>query len=196
LKEKNVKTMKYFLALACVLGLVASCMAQNADTDVPTKKMPGIQDARAAALRALKAHDLSTEDSTGEVSPPATTPSTGKFVFNIKINVNPGLPTTSKIFCSASAATAESVTLVSFVDDGAVVATRSGSTATCSITLPYGWFLATPTKDPVGLGIAVTSLTGSSSTPPNQTGESLQSLHLPAVPANGATTTEAITISI
>ena len=108
-----MKTMKFFFAMACVLGLAASCFAQNADTNAPTNNAPGIQRARDAALRALKAHDQGPAE-----VPATTTPTTGTLVFNITIDVNPGLPSTEKIYCSASASTFETGT--TFYDDGNV----------------------------------------------------------------------------
>lgn len=187
-----MKTTKFLFAIACLLALAASCFAQDATPGATTKNAPGIRAARAAALRALKAHDVNAAD----LPPATTTPTTGKFVFNIKIDVNPGLPTTAKIGCSASLATADTATADAFENDGVAVATRSGSTATCSITVPYGWFLATPTKDEVGIGVVIESETGTLGTPPYQVGTSTQELILTAVPANGATTTENITTSI
>lgn len=189
-----MKRLRFPFALACLLALAASCLAQNADTtesiNVQTKTSSTLIDARAAARRALATHD------TDQVEPPAaTTPTTGKLVFNIKIDVNPGLPTTAKIGCEASVAVADITSLDSFENIGEAAATRSGSSATCTITLPYGWFLASPTKDAVGIGIVVTSTTGTLGTPPFTEAASSQSIKL-AVPANGATTTENIVTSI
>jgi hypothetical protein len=188
LKEETVKTPKFPFAIACVLALAASCLAQNADTNAPTKKTLGIEAARAAALRALKAPDVGPDN-----LPPAASFITGKFVFTITIHVNPGVPTTSKIYCSASATTSEASSF--FFDDGAALATRTGGTATCSMTLFYGWFLATSASDKVAIGVSVTSAIGTLGTPPYETLESSQSL-LMAVPASGATTPVSVTTAI
>jgi hypothetical protein len=193
LKEKNVKTMKFFFAMACVLGVAASCFAQNADINVPTKKTSGIQAARAAALRALKAHDQGSAE-----APPTTSPTTGTFVFTITIDLHPGFPSGQKIYCSASADTSEYTAPpdVTFSADGYVQATVSGSTATCSITLKYGWLLATPTKDPVGLGVNVGFIYGTVGTAPYWINESVWSNSLPGVPASGSTTPIKVTTAI
>jgi len=81
--------------MACMLGLAASCFAQNADTNVSTKKTSGIQAARAAAARALKAPGQSSE----EVPAVAATLTSGAFVFTITIDLHPGFPTSDKIYC-------------------------------------------------------------------------------------------------
>ncbi len=194
LKEKNVKTMKFFFAMACVLGLAASCFAQNADTNVSTKKTSGIQAARAAAARALKAPGQSSE----EVPAVAATLTSGTFVFTITIDLHPGFPTSDKIYCSANAYTSESssANYADFSADGYVQATVSGSTATCSITLKYGWLLATPTSDTVGLGVDVRSTYGSAGTIPWWDNESTWGSSLASVPASGSTTPVKVTTAI
>lgn len=184
-----MKTTKLPFAIACILALAASCLAQSADTNVAAKKSPGIDAARAAALRALKASDISPD-----TLPPAASFITGKFNFTVTIHVNPGIPTTSKIFCSASAVTTDASNF--FFDDGAAVATRSGSTATCTLTLFYGWFLAAAATDKVAMGVVVTSSIGALGTPPYETLESTSSLAPIAVPASGATTAVNVTTSI
>lgn len=185
-----MKTMKFFFAMACVLGLAASCLAQNADTNAPTKKLSGIQAARAAALRALKAHDQSP----AEVPAAATTPTTGTFVFTITIDLHPGFPSSEKISCSADASTQEYATspFVGFSADGTVAATVSGNTATCSITLKYGWLLATPTTDTVALGVDVFAVYGTEGIIPFYVNESTWSSTI-SVPASGSTTAVKVT---
>ena len=183
-----MKITKLPFAVACILALAAICLAQSADTNVPAKKSPGIENARAAALRALKAPDVSPDNLA-----PAASFITGKFVFTVTIHVNAGIPTTSKIYCSATATTNEASNF--FFDDGAALATRSGATATCKLTLYYGWFLATPATDKVGIGVGVTSSIGTLGTPPYETLDSSQSL-LMAVPASGATTPVNVTTAI
>jgi hypothetical protein len=182
-----MKTTKLICTIVCALGLVASAFAQN----VESKKSPGILgylDPKTGAFHVLTR-------SVGPEETPQVTPTTGKFVFNITIAVNPGLPSTSKISCTASVAVEEAATVSLFEDNGAAAATRSGSTATCSITLPYGWYLTTPTTDMVTLNIQVASVTGKVGTLPYSDGLSSQTLSI-KVPASGSTTTETISTAI
>jgi hypothetical protein len=181
-----MKTTKLFFAIVGVLGLVAGCFAQDAQT----KKTPGILgylDPKTGAFRILPTPGASPAES------PMVTPTTGKLVFNITIAVNPGLATSAKILCSATAAVAEATTAGVFEDTGTVVATRSGATAKCSVTLPYGWNLAKPSSDVVSLSVTVTATTGTA--PPITEAISSQSLSIP-VPTSGSTTTEAISTAI
>jgi len=191
-----VKTSKFPFAIACILALVASCLAQNEETNVTTsvqtKRTPGVlgyMDQKTGTF-----HPLTNGINPADL-PPATTPTTGKLVFNIKIAVNPGLPTTAKIQCEATATVGDLTTNALFTNMGVVNATRSGATATCSITLPYGWFLASPSTDTVVLGIVVDATNGALVTPPYTLATGSQSLTI-KVPANGATTTENLSTSI
>jgi len=194
-----LKTLKLSLAVACALACAASCLAQTADANhadanqtinAPTTTSSALSGAKAAARRALASHATDAAE-----LPPATTPTTGKLVINIKIDVNPGLPAANKINCGADAITGDEGNADIFENDGAVLATRSGSTATCKITLPYGWFLASASKDEVGIGITVESTTGTEGSVPFTDAIGSTSITIP-VPANGATTTENITLSI
>jgi hypothetical protein len=182
-----MKTVKLIFAIACVLGLAASCFAQ----DVQTKKTPGILgylDPKTGAFRILPT------PGTGPAESPTVSPTTGKLVFNLTIAVNPGLSSSAKILCTATAAVAEASTGGVFEDTGAVAATRTGSTAKCTATLPYGWNLANPSSDRVGLSVNVTATVGTGA-PPFTESISSQSLSI-AVPPSGTTTTEAISTSI
>jgi hypothetical protein len=182
-----MKMMRLFLAISCLLGLVASGFAQ----DVQTKKTPGILgylDPKTGTFRILPTPGTSPAES------PTVTPTTGKLVFNITIAVNPGLSSSAKILCTATAAVSEASTAGVFEDTGAVAATRTGGTAKCSVTLPYGWNLANPSSDRVGLSVNVTATVGTGA-PPFTENISSQSLSI-AVPPSGTTTTEAISTTI
>jgi hypothetical protein len=186
-----MKTTSLFLSAACFLVLVASGFAQDAQSEnAQPKKSPGILgylDPKTGAFRILPTPD--------KVSPelPAVTPTVGKFVFNITIALNPGLSPTAKLLCTATAATSEAATQSLFEDFGTAVATRAGATAKCTITLPYGWTLASPASDFVSLGVQVSSSTGT--VPPTVSALSSQSFII-KVPPSGTTTTQTVSTSI
>jgi len=187
-----VKTMKFFFAMACVLGVAASCFAQSADKNVSTQKTSGIQAARTAALRTLKAHDQSSEG-----APPAASPTTGTFAFTITIDLHPGFPN-EKIYCLASADTNEYTSLpdVGFSANGYVQATVSGSTATCSINLKYGWLLNTPKTDILTLVVEVSAVYGTEGTAPFWVNDSTWSNAVTGIPASGSTTPIKVTTAL
>jgi hypothetical protein len=91
------------------------------------------------------------------VPPPATTFS-GKFVFNFTITVDATIASTAKIECLATALVEDNVTGGSpniITEEAAVVATRSGTTATCTVNIPYSWSLVTGSTDKVNLGYTI-----------------------------------------
>jgi hypothetical protein len=121
----------------------------------------------------------------------ATTPTTGTYTVNFTITIASTVPTTNEIGCTLQLqVTGDKAGTV--VETAGAVATRSGSTATCSVAIPYSWNLTTPTTDKLYLTYSVQS-------PVNYTkGDPLPSrygrVNVPAstVPATGSTTTLAV----
>jgi hypothetical protein len=80
---------------------------------------------------------------------PATsgTTVTGTFTLALTVSVLPGIPASTPIQCTLQASvtgfnTATPPAVVDSISDSSVVtAKRSGSTATCSVVLPYQWTL-------------------------------------------------------
>jgi hypothetical protein len=79
----------------------------------------------------------------------------------------------------------------------AVAATRSGSTATCTVTIPYSWSLINSTTDMVQLSYVITApgavSTGTTGLPYRASSRNFVSIK---VPANAATTTETLKATI
>jgi hypothetical protein len=84
-----------------------------------------------------------------------------------------------------------------FNESATVGATRTGSTVTCTVTIPYSWPLLTPNSDMITIAYALSSPV----TPASQ-GAGVLLIRLGSgtvatikVPANGTTTTESVTAS-
>jgi hypothetical protein len=76
-----------------------------------------------------------------------------------------------------------------YVEEASVIATRSGSTATCTVNIPYSWGLANASTDLVGLDyviIALNPTAGSIGQPGRDHTHILADIK---VPTNGTTTT-------
>jgi len=155
------------------------------------------------ACAALFAIPLCAQD-TGKLVP-ATAPSTGTFVFNFTITA-PTVPTNAVISCRGSASVFESGSGQNIQQDAHGIATL-GSTGkwTCKASMPYSWTLATPASDSVTLSYSVEMDEGLEVTATNGTGTVVapltvqkvnQNLGTVTVPANGTTTTEAISSTI
>jgi hypothetical protein len=135
-----------------------------------------------------------------DVGQAALTTFGGTFVFKITITVKSTNLGTDTIGCAAGLSLAD-VNPTTFVvtgdwEEGATVAAiRSGSTATCTVTIPYSWSLANGATDLVypDYGIEVPASTSNPPLPSRLNSHSLSSMH---VPANGATTTITVTATI
>jgi len=77
------------------------------------------------------------------------------------------------------------------IESDTVLATRSGSTATCSPTIPYSWNLASSSCDKESDLSAPAEATGTAVLPA-RTGEQLGFASI-SVPVSGTTTTETLT---
>jgi len=126
---------------ACFLGLNINLWSQS----IPAVNGIGYLDPRTGIFHSIPLPDLQEAD----VPPPATFG--GKFVFNFTITVSSTLASTAKILCEASASTEDAATLNFITETASVTATRSGSTATCTVTIPYSWNLSSSTTDKVSL---------------------------------------------
>jgi hypothetical protein len=125
---------------------------------------------------------------------------TGKLVFSISITIQSTLPTTDAIACEGAASlddvgAAGSGQLIEEI--AAVQATRSGSTATCTVTIPYSWALLNSATDQVQLTYTISvpsnGVVGATGLPARVSTKGFASIK---VPATGATTTETIKATI
>jgi hypothetical protein len=126
---------------------------------------------------------------------------TGKIVVNFSITVDASISPTANIACQASAEVSDGAAGAKNLihETATVLATRSGSTATCTVDIPYSWNLVTPTTDKVVLGYQITAPvevpTGSvTSTLPARVSEQPRYAAIP-VPLSGSTTTEDLTVT-
>jgi hypothetical protein len=133
---------------------------------------------------------------------PDVAPTTGKFVFNFTLTVLSTVPKNGQVGCEADANTLESSTGQDITEHVTGIATlSSGSTWTCSVSMPYSWNLSTPSTDTVSLHYVISIDDGFEITATNGTATLVAPLvprsseqYLPSikVPATGTTTTEAI----
>jgi hypothetical protein len=126
------------------------------------------------------------------VEEPPTTTYTGTFVFNFTITVKANIASTAKIQCTATAIVTDGTTSFNeIIESDTVQATRTGSTATCSPTIPYSWNLSSGSSDKVQLGWTLSAPSGSA-TFPQRVSEQTSFASI-SVPTSGSTTTETLT---
>lgn len=136
---------------------------------------------------------------------PATTPTTGKFVFNFTLTLSSTVPKNGLIVCTAFASVFESSSGQSISENAAGIATLSGGKWSCTATMPYSWLLANPQTDTVTLsykaeladGLQVTATNGTmTAVVPFSIRKVNQNIASISVPLNGATTTEAVSSTL
>ncbi|HEX6899766.1 MAG TPA: hypothetical protein VF789_08635 [Thermoanaerobaculia bacterium] len=120
---------------------------------------------------------------------------TGTIIVNITITIKSAIPAASPISCGVSATMADidisagSVNVIS--ETATVVATRTGNTAKCTVTIPYSWTVMNSASAKVSLtynliGGKATATTGL------QVRSSIGPIANIPVPANGSTTTKTV----
>jgi hypothetical protein len=171
-KYMNGKT----LLSSAILGL-SWAISASAGNQATAPTTIGYLDPRTGALLPL----VDTAAAIGPESPAASTELTGELKITGTVTiVSPSITSTTPISCSAQ------TILVSdangpITEEAASAATRSGSTATCTVLIPYEWLLATPTTDKVTLSVTVTALSANARVHTHQVATF-------TVPANGSTT--------
>jgi hypothetical protein len=179
-----MKSMNLMLAFACLIALVGSASAQN----TPNKRTFGYIDGKTGIFHPLDRTPLSEEAAA------AITPTTGPFVYNVTITVSSALPTTATITCNVSGGVSEGES--AYANDVGVTAKRTGNTATCTLTMPYSWDLAEPTKDTVEFDLDITATNGSFGTASYYYEDFTVPVTTSTVPKTGTTTTQNVSATI
>ena len=127
-------------------------------------------------------------------------PTTGTLVVNITITIQSSIPANANITCSVQGSVNETVSVnpyeYNFMSESAsTTATRSGSSASCSLTIPYSWILSTPARDMVNVSYTISAF-GTGVTPTLSSRYSTAGIATVGVPANGTTTTENLAATI
>jgi hypothetical protein len=120
----------------------------------------------------------------------ATSPQTGTIVVNFNITIRSVIPATTPINCGVEATVTEvSAGGINIILDGAtVVATRTGSTAKCTVTIPYSWMVSSSAR----LGLNYNLIAAKPAATGLLSRSSLGTIASIPVPANGATTTQTV----
>lgn len=176
------------LIITAVATAAVGVGAQDTET-VKQQRIFGYVDSKTGNFHALNRNLLSEE------ARAAITPTTGKFVVNVTIQVSSALPTNAVIACLVSAGV-DDTTSGAFANVVVATATRSGNTATCKLNMPYSWSLANAAKDMVKLDLAVGAGTGKQGTNSFADESFTAPVMTIKVPANGATTTQNVTTTI
>jgi hypothetical protein len=187
-----MKFFKVALICACFVGLTPSVWGQEASPK-PNGAPAGVigyVDPLSGNFKPLAQGSTLDPEALAVI-----VPITGKLVFNFTITIASTIATTSPIACTGTAEVIDASSNF-ILESASVAASRSGATATCTVSIPYSWSLTTASTDKVILNISVTagSLASGSAGLPNRSHS--QGLGQISVPAPGVTTTETVKVTI
>ena len=186
-----MRIAKLAIAFACLFTLALPAFGQLAD-DATSRGIPGVLDPHTGVFKLAPSLGLGDADAIAA----ATTTFNGKFVVAFNINVQSNVPSTYKIGCQVSATVLDVGSGNTILESAMVVATRSGTTATCTVTIPYSWGLASAATDKVMLNYLITSPVMATATTALPSRTSSQGIGQIAVPANGSTTNKSVNATI
>jgi hypothetical protein len=193
-----IRRMTVLLVVVLVAGLAPMAVGQFAAHSTFTHPELGFYDRETGTFTPLKqvAQDA-------EALPPVA-PTTGEFIFNFTITVKSTVPKNAVIVCQGFAFVGDS-SQFSAQENAFSLATGTGATRTCSVKIFYSWLLASASTDSVNLsyktsiadGIQITATNGTdTSVVTSEARGSNQNLPPIKVPANGAITTETISVTL
>jgi hypothetical protein len=193
----QIQRMVLSLLVVLVLGLAPLSYGQIAPHQ-PSHRIFGYYNPATGAFEPLRP---AAED----VEPAAVTATTGTLVFKPTITVKSTIPKNGVIGCSGEASVGDSSGRT-YAEHGSGVETLvSGTTYTCTVTLPYSWLLSSPASDKITLDYTANlnygfqlaaSNAADTAVEPLSARESDQGIPSISVPASGATTTEDVSVTL
>ena len=186
-------------AVGVALAGSASTAARSSDSGTPHKRILGYQDQVTGTF-----HPIS------KVAPDATiTPTTGTVELTLTITLKTALPKGGSIICEADL-NATSVNLSTdagglWTEEAYATATVNGSTATCTVNVPYSWAIPASSSTVensvtgdylVEMNNASTGTAGGTAVPTGTVRYSLGTFLDGAIPATGSTSKYPVSVVI
>jgi hypothetical protein len=183
----------FCLLAVCFLGMNATLWGQGQARNSPAShEIRGYLDPQTGVF-----HTVVHPEVQGDVEPATTTTISGKIVVNFTITVDSTIAATTKIGCNVDADVDDAAAGFISESAGVAVARGSGSTVTCSVSIPYSWKLGSASTDTISMTWTITSPVAISTVaaeyPIRASSESLPTIK---VPATGTTTTIAVAATI
>jgi hypothetical protein len=182
-----MKSIRIFVLAGLAFALAGSALAQQAPT---TKGIPGYLNPKthtfSARVRPAAAPDATT-----------TKTYTGTLKFEYTIKLDTPVASGQALYCEASADVEDTTGDEYYEEEATVTAKVSGSTATCTVNIPYSWALADESADTIGLSYDLVILPTSTTTLEYYAvREHTSGLPAIKVPTSGATTDITIAATI
>lgn len=181
---------KVIFVCVCLVGLTQLVWSQSGGSDAVlggrARGVPGYLDPRTGTFTAKVQVDPQVVENPDLIGAGGT--------WNIELNI--ALVTkpagTDTVVCEASLDVSDTYPSFGYEEDSVAIAKVSGSSATCTVTIPYLWYLSTPKTDTVTISYDVSLYHVFAIGAVNQANITRRTDHTVgsvAVPANGATTT-------
>jgi hypothetical protein len=179
-QEETLKNTRSILVGLCLFGLSITAWGQNVNFPAGSG-IPGYLDPRTGTFRPVPL----VTDSGSEDAPPVT-PTTGKIVLNLTVTLQTSFGTGETYSCGLTASAFDTSSGLSFVDSHQIAVTKTGSTLTCTITLPYSWALVSRGSDTMMVAYSVDAGNGTGALHIRLAEHGVANL---IVPVSGTTTT-------
>jgi hypothetical protein len=189
-----MRTLKLSLPLA-LLTFMPLAFGQLASQARPAHRTLGYYDPATGIFEPLR--PLSDAE-------PATAPTTGTLTFTFTISVKSTIPKNAVIGCEGDA-TVDDPSFEGIERATGIAKLSSGTTYTCTAVIHYSWPLSTASSDKIALsyistidyGYEITATNGTSTVvEPIESRGSTQYIPEISVPANGASTTEDVSVTL
>jgi len=166
-------TMLVVLLTAGVIGFTQLIGNRNQVADArPSFHLPGNQPAQTSPVKPVPQRLFYQQS-------PLVAATAGKFVYNFTIAVKSTIPASDVIECLGSASVFDTSGRT-MEESAGVAATRSASTATSTVTIPYSWPLAGASTDIVSLGFTISApASGPSALPNRLSSQGFATIHVP-----------------
>jgi hypothetical protein len=176
-----------FMFLASMLGLVAPGASQSGGWGTGSG-IPGYLDPRTGEF-----HVKPAPPAVGPQSIFPNVATTGTLIYKFTITISStDITTAEQIACMSTNDVFDSSGRT-FDEQKTVAATRTGSTATCTITVPYSWALSSASTDMISQDVNVTVPYSAITLPLRLSDQTLASIK---VPASGTKTTTNVAFTI
>jgi hypothetical protein len=184
-----MKLSKLVFVLVFATTFAGAAWSQSPNTNSRSEIVPGYLNPRTNSFEPLIVQ--------GTATPAAAAATTGRIVTHFTITVSSAIPATTPIRCEVLAIVFEqnssTLQITNTISDSAtVIATFSGGTATCTVKIPYSWFLLTPGADQAQLSYTISASTNAINAGSLVDRNSSQTFDIISIPANGSVTTETV----
>ncbi len=157
-----MKISRMIVAFVCFVGLTQLVWSQSGRVAAAGNHQQGIPGFLDPQTGMFSTKLQSPGGSVDDTSSAAAVVYWGTYVVTLTISISSTLPSGSIVTCSASLAVSDFGSGGSegtYYEDGSALATGTGSTRTCKVTIPYSWLVLNGPTDMVSISYDVSALT-------------------------------------